>query len=131
MNGLESYWRRLGYSVTDQDIVGIEEARLDAGRFRAGRNWMKIPFCQRWMVTLDFPGVYVFVSESHDVLYVGSSNNLSQRLRHYEGLTFGEGKQARQGNVVYVRKNKRRNEHLTLELNLIQRLRPKHNRRLT
>ena len=126
MTPLEQYWKRLGYNVTEEDLKDI--GNLGKGRFRIGHNWMKISFNHRRVISLNFPGVYIFINKDKKIIYVGSSINLENRLLQHRNLVSRQGKKQDPGLMVYVRKNKKRNEHLTLEMNLIQRLHPQLNR---
>lgn len=128
MNASTQYWRSLGYNVTDQGVVTMLEQPFGQPN-KAGRNWQAFHPARIQAADLQFAGVYAFL-RGRAVLYVGSSVNLSHRLYHHPVLQYLNSNKSTKPLMVHVRKNKGRNEHLTLEMNLIQRLHPKYNRKL-
>ena len=78
---------------------------------------------------LQFAGIYVIqkrASRYNKVLYIGSSMNLSKRLTiRHEKISHLLNSP---GVVICIRKTKKRNEHLSLEASLIERLLPEMNK---
>lgn len=112
--------------------IETKNSKLNTQQDKGGWVRINLSYIKNYKLYNDIriAGCYViFIKKpnKNELVYIGSSNNIHQRLREHLNLNILK-KQKHPLLIVKIRKDKTKYEHLTLEARLIDRLKPKYNK---